>query len=103
MIEGLLLTYEGGGEDLEDEVRKIMEGAEVLGEVEMAEVREMVIRKRQEIKLTGGEGALLVIALETFKVTDNKEALNIKTISTTPIREKAKAVMAAQDAYAPII
>jgi hypothetical protein len=49
VIEGLLLTYEGGGEDLEVEVRKIMEGAEVLGEVEMAEVREMIIRKRQEI------------------------------------------------------
>ena len=37
-----------------------MEGAEVLGEVEMAEVREMIIRKRQEIKLRGGEGALVI-------------------------------------------
>jgi hypothetical protein len=79
-----------------------MEGAEVLGEFEMAEVREMIIRKRQGIKARGGEGAL-VIALEKFKVTENKESLNIKTISTTPMREKAKAVMAVQDAYPSIL
>jgi hypothetical protein len=96
------MTYEGGGEDLEDEVRKIVDGAEVIGEVDVAEVREMVLRKRQEMKARGGEGAV-VLPLERFKVTESKEAINIKTISTTPMREKAKAVMAAQDAYAPIM
>ena len=54
VIEGLLMTYEVGAEDLEDEVRKILESAEVIGEVEEAEVREMIIRKRQEVKARGG-------------------------------------------------
>ena len=81
-------------------MRKILESAEVIGEVEVAEVREMVIRKRQEMKGRGGEGAA-VIPHERFKVTENKQAINIKTTSTTPMREKAKAMMAAQEAYAP--
>ena len=54
------------------------------------------------MKARDGERAL-VMPLEKFMVTENKEAINIKTISTTPMREKAKAVLAAQEAYAPII
>jgi hypothetical protein len=81
-------------------VRKILQTAQVIGEVEVAEVREMVIRKRQEVKAKGGEGAAVKLPLERFKVTENKEAMNIKTTSTNRIREKAKARMAAQEAYA---
>ena len=76
---------------VEESIKKAVEQAG-FEDVDLDEIRDIVKEWRK--KCVDG-GASKRICTDHFKVVDNKEAINIKTINT-PLRQRA---MAAQETY----